>query len=111
MRKLIILTICVTLAAATAFAEVGFVSLQSITKYVSGTQGIGWAKNISGPVVVKPDATCTMFLNMTTLARTKAGTGYPMTAAIEYKFNVPPKSNLTFTCATSAAVKNVYIVR
>lgn len=111
MKKTILFSVALALIAAASFAEVGFVSLQSITKYTSGTQGIGFAKNITGPIIVKPDAACTMFLNMTTLTRTKAGVGYPLAASTEHKFQVTPKANLTFTCATSAAVKNVYIVR
>lgn len=111
MKKLIISAVII-LVAAVAYGEVGFVAMQSIQKLTASTHMAGVARKISGPVSLKSDASCTVYLNLSTTARSKAGTGWPMTANTEYKFDVPSTSTLTFLCATTATVpKSVYLVR
>lgn len=111
MKKLILVTLCMVFASVTAFAEIGIITMRDIGKYVTGTKGIALAKSISGPMTIRSDATCSVFMNATTMARTLTATGYPLVANTEYKYNVNPTAHLSFTCASSATVKNVYIVR
>jgi len=114
MKRLALVTLAMVAMAVASYAasEPGFVSLKSITKLLTGTHAVGIVRTVSGPVSIKADAACTAYLNLSTAARAKAGTGWPLSANTEYKFNVPQTSTLTFLCATSAtADKYVYIVR
>lgn len=112
MHKTAFAAIMVLLAALAAFAaDQGFVTLQNITGYSIGTKGFQYAKNVSGPVVIKPDAACKVFLNATTLTRTASATGYPMSANTDYPFSVPISAKISFTCTSTASAKTVYIAR
>lgn len=112
MKKLISITIIIALlAAGIVCADQGFVNFGSLEKVRSGTRGIGLAKNVSGPATIKADSACTLFRNLTTMARVNAGTGYPLSANVDYTYTFKPNTHLSFTCATSATAKYVYIVR
>jgi len=110
MKKLAAISLSVVLLAGMAW---GAVDLQNVTKYtVSAATPLKRADRVSGTMLLKSNAaSCSVFLNATTLARTVAGTGFPLTANTETVINVPKTSNLSFTCATSAGNRAVYILR
>ena len=111
MKRLIILTALIAAFAAICYAEVGVPNLQSVTRLQTGTHGMSYPRGYNGVMAIQPSAVCSAFINATTLTRTKATVGYPMAASTQYIFNVPSPNKVTFTCATSAAVKYIYIAR
>jgi hypothetical protein len=111
MKKFI--CILVVLIAGYAVADQGFVNLQNITQSSNIKKGSRFAKvtGISGPITLKANAECAVFVNATTLSHSLTKPGYPINTTAS-TFNVNKTSTLGFTCTSTAAnTSYVYVVR
>lgn len=111
MEKVIVLFMAGLLIFTAAYGASYPIKLQNISKYTAGTHNVGIVRNLSGDFTVKSDAACTMYVNHSTATRSKAATGFPLSANETYPFVMPSRGTVTFLCATSAAVKTITVTR